>query len=30
MAKKWLEVIRDQLLFSVKDESGEEVMKKFL
>ena len=28
--KKWLEVIRDQLLFSVKDESGEEIMKKFL
>ncbi|HCU01815.1 TPA: hypothetical protein DIC62_03415 [Candidatus Nomurabacteria bacterium] len=28
--KNWLTIIRDQLLFSVKDESGEEIMKKFL
>jgi len=28
--KIWLQGIRDKLLFSVKDENGEEVMKKFL
>ena len=28
--KDWLQVIRDKLLFSVKDESGQEVMHKFL
>jgi len=28
--KEWLQVIRDRLLFSVKDESGQEVMNKFL
>lgn len=28
--KTWLQFIRDKLLFSVKDESGQEVMKKFL
>ena len=28
--KNWLTIIRDQLLFSVKDESGEEIIKKFL
>ena len=28
--KEWLTFIRDKLLFSVKDESGQEVMKKFM
>jgi len=28
--KTWLQFIRDKLLFSVKDQSGQEVMKKFL
>lgn len=28
--KQWLTFIRDKLLFSVKDESGQEVMKKFM
>lgn len=28
--KDWLQIIRDRLLFSVKDESGQEVMHKFL
>lgn len=28
--KIWLQTIRDRLLFSVKDDSGQEVMKKFL
>jgi len=28
--KDWLQFIRDKLLFSVKDQSGQEVMKKFL
>lgn len=28
--KDWLQIIRDKLLFSVKDESGQEVMHKFL